>query len=166
MRVTNAVLRGRSSGTCLCACDEGPAILHLSPKPQSLQEGSQGKGSTQRAEQNSPWCLPQAEQGLQPRLLCVEPIRGAPGRQGCTKGTRTGFPGPACVFCVLWDLSCASLCWGQRCVLSPELCKGHLPLLQQPCASMGSEAKGWSLIPRSDSNSVEFYSSPKPSGRD
>lgn len=41
MSVTNAVLRGRSFGTCLCACDEGPAILQ---EPLSLQEGSQGRG--------------------------------------------------------------------------------------------------------------------------
>lgn len=37
---------------------------------------------------------------------------------------------------------------------------------KSPCASSSSKAKGCSLNPCSDSNFVEFYSAPKPSGRD
>lgn len=37
---------------------------------------------------------------------------------------------------------------------------------KSPCASISSKAKGCSLTPCLDSNFVEFYSSPKPSGRD
>lgn len=44
--------------------------------------------------------------------------------------------------------------------------KATFPCSKSPCPPISSKAKGCSLTPHSDSNFVEFYSSPKPSGRD
>lgn len=120
---------------------------------RSLQEGSHGRGHHKESRAEFP--LSAAWGRAQPAALDALQDRGDEGQE--LQMAPAALP---LQFLALPVFAVSPELGTQRCVLSPELCRATF------LCSKSSKAQGCSLIPRSDSNFVEFYSSPKPSGRD